>query len=299
VKAKLRPNLAALRALEAAARLRSFTLAAEELHLTHSAVSHQIRQLEAALETTLFSRVGTEMIPTPSCLRLTLRLRQALSDMDQALEEARSEGSPSRRQLNLNVMADLANVWLIPRLADFSKAHPDIDLSLSVHHAVTPPDPRSVDVGIWHRRVDQHGFRSDLLLEDQVIAVCSPEFRQRHAPLTLAALPNVPLLHFATRSWLEFFQAAGIPHAEPRSGPSFSEPASLLNAALTGLGVAMVRTHLARAYLQRGALVQIGDVQIRAHLNYYFVWREDNPSEPAIRSLYQWLREQLESPAPE
>jgi LysR family transcriptional regulator, glycine cleavage system transcriptional activator len=295
VKPKLRPNLAALRALEAAVRHRSFSLAAAEQHVTHSAVSHQIRQLEAMLGSALFTRVGAEMIPTPLCRRLTDRLRHGLAEIDDALEEARIEGKPSRKQLSLSVMADFANVWLIPRLADFSRQHADIDLCLTVHNAIVPPDPHSVDVGIWHRRIEARGFRSEMLLEDEVIAVCSRGLESKHGPLALESLESLPLLHFATRSWSEFFEAAGLTHT-PARGPTFSDAASLLNAALAGLGIAMIRERLARPFIKSGALVRVGDVCIPAQLDYYFAWHEDNPREPAIRCLLEWLRITLGAP---
>ncbi|WP_245811703.1 LysR substrate-binding domain-containing protein [Paraburkholderia megapolitana] len=295
MKAKIRPNFAALRALEAAERCRNFSLSAEELHLTHSAISHQIRQLEAVLGNTLFTRVGSEMIPTPACSRLAERLRRGLLEIDAALDEARTEGQPSRRQLSVSVMADFANVWFIPRLADFAQLHPDIDLTLTVHNDFTPPDPRSVDVGIWHRRIDERGFRSEKLMKDQVIAVCSPGFQKKHGPLSLDRLQDIPLLHFHSRSWREFFQAAGLTRAEPGPGPTFSDAASLLNASLAGLGVAMIREQLARTFLRSGALVQIGDVRIPAHLEYYFVWQEENLRESAIRCLYLWLQQGIET----
>lgn len=293
MKSKIRPNIAALRALESAARHKSFSLAGEELHVTHSAVSHQIRQLESMIGNTLFSRVGLEMVPTPVCMRLSERLRIGLAEIDGALEEARVKGTAPRQQLNLSVMADLANAWLIPRLSDFASLHPDIDLAMSVHNTLAPPDPHSFDVGIWHRRIEERGFRSEAFLKDQVIAVCSPGFESKHGPLTIEKLPGLPLLHFKTRSWAEFFQAASSDHSEIPPGLTFSDAGSLLNAALAGLGVAMIRERLARTFLHSGALVRIGHVQIPAHLEYYFVWQEGSPREQAIRSLYQWLTQSL------
>jgi LysR family glycine cleavage system transcriptional activator len=296
LKAKLRPNLAALRALESAVRHQSFSLAADELNVTHSAVSHQIRQLEALLGNPLFFRVGSEVIPTPECSRLAERLRDGLGEIDAAVNEAASQGAPLRRQLNVSVMADLANVWLIPRLSDFSTRYPEIDLSLTVHNDIVPPDPHTVDLGIWHRRIDREGFRSEVFLRDQVIAVCSPDFMAAHAPLTVDRLPEVPLLHFSRRSWSDFFQAAGLCDKRPTPGPTFSDAATLLNAALAGLGVAQMRLQLAHPFFDSGKLMRVGTVQIQSHLDYYFVWPEDSPREAAIQCLREWLRLQFAVP---
>ncbi|WP_323123404.1 LysR substrate-binding domain-containing protein [Burkholderia alba] len=292
MKAKLRPNLAALRALEAAIRHRSFTLAAAELHVTHSAISHQVRQLEAALGHTLFIRVGLEMQPTPACRRLGARVRHGLDEIDAALEEARAPGGAARTQLSVSAMTDFAHAWLIPRLAAFADAHPDLDLALTLHHGLTPPDPYEVDAGIWHQRVGERGFRSEAFARDRVIAVCSPAFASAHGEPANAMLATAPLLHFASRSWEEFLVAAGLEYGEPRPGPSFADAASLLSAALAGLGIAMIRERVADAFLRGGALVRVGDVGIPAHLDYFFVWHEGNPREAAIRRLHRWLADE-------
>lgn len=291
---KLRPNLTALRALEAAARRRSFTLAADELCVTHSAISHQVRQLESLLGIDLFGRVGLEMIPTAACIKLSTRLRQSLGDIDLALDEARSNTNPCRQRLQLSVMSDFANAWLIPRMDEFSKAHSDIDLSLRVHTELVPPDPSSADVGIWHRHIEEKGFRSICLLQDRVIAVCSQGFQAKHAPLSTSILPNVPLLRFETRSWHEFFQAANLMEEEPQHGPIFSDAASLLNAALAGQGVAMLRERLVRPYMRSGALVRVGEIHIQANLDYYLVWREGSPREHSILRFADWLRHHVD-----
>ncbi|MFK0290667.1 LysR substrate-binding domain-containing protein [Streptomyces sp. NPDC090442] len=287
------PGLAALRSLEAAARLRSYTLAARELHLTHSAVSHQLRQLEAQLGVPLFTRSGTQMLPTPACARLADRLRRSLGDLVDALTEAAGTGVAAPAPLELSVMADFATVWLIPRLDDLARAHPEIELSLRLHTGLAPPDPRSVDLGIWHRRIEAHDHRSVRLLEDRVIAVCSPELYARHPGLSIETLPRAPLLRFAPRSWQEFFAAAGLDADEPARGVRYADAEALLRAALAGQGVAMVRRQMADAYLGRGELVRIGDVEIPADLDYFLSWREDHPRAAAIEAFHHWLRTQL------
>jgi LysR family transcriptional regulator, glycine cleavage system transcriptional activator len=289
---KFQPSLATLRAVETAARLHSYTLAAEELYVTHSAISHQIRQLESQLRTALFTRVGTQMMPTPVCQRLTGRLRRGLDEIDTALCEATGDESGTTT-LRLSVMADFANVWLIGRLGDFTEWYPDITLMLSIHSAVEPPNPNVVDIGIWHRRVEADGFRSVALPRDRVIAVCSAEFAARHPDLRIESLPTVPLLRFATRSWKDFFEAAGMDADEPGSGLIFADAGALLSAALAGQGVAMIRRHMADAQLRAGSLIQVGDLDIEAHLDYFMTWRDGHPQESEIEAFRDWLRMQL------
>lgn len=286
---RLRLNFSALRALEVATRRRSFTLAAQELHLTHSAISHQIRQIESFLDTSLFVRMHSEMIPTATCLLLAERIRNNLNGIEMALLEARDESKPRRQVLDVSVMADFANMWLIPQLDAFSEQHPGVDLSISIQNGVGPPERHDADIGIWHRRIDKHGFQSKKLVEDWVIAVCAPAFLDRYKPLTVARLPEVPLLRFASRSWQEFFHAAGVDAGDPPHGPMFSDASSLLQAALAGQGVAMLRQRLVHSCLRSQTLVQIGDTRIPSHLDYYVCWRENNPKSDAILQFTEWL----------
>jgi len=292
----LQLGLAALRAVETAARLRSYTLAAQEMHVTHSAVSHQIRQVESQLGTTLFTRVRTQMVPTPACEQLVVRLRTALGEIDAALRQAAAQDKSEVGPLYLSAMADFANVWLIRRIGDFNRRYPNITLAISIHTGMEPPNPNSFDIGVWHRRVDTDGFRSMRLPRDRVIAVCSVEFARRYPTLSLDSLPSVPLLHFAGRSWREFFQAAGLEADEPGTGLIFTDAGALLNGTLAGQGVAMIRRQMAEAELRTGSLVQVGEVDIEAHLDYFLSWRDGHPREPDIKSFRDWLHAQLVPP---
>jgi DNA-binding transcriptional LysR family regulator len=284
--------LQALRALEAAARRRSFSRAAEELHLTHSAVSHHLRALEAELGVELFRRAGSRMIPTAAGAQLADRVRRSIEELREALDATRP-GVSGVTRLELSVMSDFASVWLIPRLGDFYDRHPDVDLSLRMHADVTPPDPYPFDIGIWHRRVDEPGFQIRKLLDDQVVAVCSPALIARYPAFRIEDLASMPLLRFSRRSWRDFFDAAGVAGEEPERGPVFDDAGLLLQATVAGQGAATARLQLARGFIERGELVQLGQVRIPASLDYYFTWREGHPREAAIQQFYRWVKAQL------
>ena len=286
------PPLQALRALEAAARRRSFSRAAEELHLTHSAVSHHLRALETELGVELFRRAGSRMIPTAAGAQLAERVRRSLGELRDALDATR-RGMSGVTRLELSVMSDFASVWLIPRLGDFYDRHPNVDLSLRMHADVTPPDPYPFDIGIWHRRVDEPGFQIRKLLDDQVVAVCSPVLLARYPDFRVEDLAKMPLLRFSRRSWRDFFDAAGVAGEEPERGPVFDDAGLLLQATVAGHGVATARLQLARDFIERGELVQLGQVRIPASLDYYFTWRESYPREAAILQFYRWVKSQL------
>ncbi|QGZ64423.1 LysR substrate-binding domain-containing protein [Paraburkholderia acidisoli] len=286
------PPLQALRALEAAARRRSFSRAAEELHLTHSAVSHHLRALETELGVELFRRAGSRMIPTAAGAQLAERVRRSLEDLREALDATRP-GVSGVTRLELSVMSDFASVWLIPRLGDFYDRHPMVDLSLRMHADVSPPDPYPFDIGIWHRRVDEPGFQIRKLLDDQVVAVCSPALLARYPDFRIEDLPTLPLLRFSRRTWRDFFEAAGVSGVEPERGPVFDDAGLLLQATVAGQGVATARLQLARGFIERGQLVQLGQVRIPASLDYYITWREGHPREAAIQQFYRWVKAQL------
>ncbi|MDR3429285.1 LysR substrate-binding domain-containing protein [Silvimonas sp.] len=288
------PPLAALRALEAAVRLHSFTRAAQELHVTHSAVSHHLRALEEQLGTALFRRVGPNMLPTPICERLAARIRSAVDEIADALAEARTEGAGVIR-LQISVMADFASSWLIRRLGQFSQLHPDIELMLRIHYQIEPPDPDSVDIGIWHQRIHKQGFHSHKLLDDRVVAVASPGLLARYPNFELADLPKLPMLRLTLRSWHDWLVAAGLPPDEPERGPVFDDPGLMLQAAVAGQGVATARLQMARHDLEAGNLVQLGDISVPANLEYFVTWRENHPRELAICRFYEWLRQQFGS----
>ncbi len=286
------PPLQALRALEAAARRRSFSRAAEELHLTHSAVSHHLRALETQLGVELFRRAGSRMIPTAAGAQLADRVRRSLDDLREALDATRP-GVHGVTRLELSVMSDLASVWLIPRLGDFYDQYPLIDLSLRMHADIAAPDPYSFDIGIWHRRVDEPGFQIRKLLDDQVVAVCSPALLARYPDFRIEDLAKLPLLRFTRRSWHDFFEAAGVAGEEPERGPVFDDSGLLLQATVAGQGVATARLQLARDYIERGQLVQLGQARIPASLDYFFTWRDGHPREAAIVQFYRWIKAQL------
>jgi LysR family transcriptional regulator, glycine cleavage system transcriptional activator len=286
------PPLQSLRCLEAAARRHSFSRAAEELHLTHGAVSHHLRALESQLSVQLFTRSGNSMIPTAVGAQLAERVRRLLGELELALEAARP-GETKVARLEVSIMTELAFTWLIPRLSSFYDSHPDIDLSIHTHTELLPPDPYPFDVGIWHRRVEEPGFLIRKLLDDQVVAVCSPELLKKYPDFKLEDILGMPLLLYSKRRWKDFFLAAGIQADEPDRGPMFDDPSSLLQAALAGQGVATLREQLVRDYLRRGQLIQLGNIRMPALNDYFFTWREEHPRKAAIQKFYNWIKLQL------
>lgn len=261
-----------------------------------------MRSLEQMLGTALFRRVGARMIPTSVGARLAERVRIGISELDAAITEARAgaspEASPASVRLEISVMTDLASHWLIPRLGRFSERHPGIDLVVRTHADLPAPDPYSVDVGIWHQRVETPGFVTRKLFDDCVIAVCHPDLIASVPNFTVADTHKLPMLRFAFRSWRDWQVAAGLPPQEPTRGPIFDDSGLLLRAALAGQGVATARSLLVRDVLASGELVQIGDVRVSPSLEYFVNWRENHPRERAIHAFWEWMRDEVEATTP-
>ncbi len=237
------------------------------------------------------------MMPTSSGARLAEQIRAALDDIESALREASSAAGPPVVRLQVSVMADLANAWLIRRLPSLHALAPQLDLHLRLHADIHPPDPYAVDVGIWHQRIDLPGFACHNLIEDHVIAVASPALLARYPGFTLADLPRMPMLRFALRPWRDWLEATGLPGAEPERGPIFQDAGLMLQSAVAGLGVATARLQLAHDYLASGQLVQVGPTRIPSSLHYWVTWREGNPREKAIQQFHAWLQDQVRQEA--
>lgn len=291
------PSLQAMKALEAAVRWQSFSQAAKELHLTHGAISRQIRQLENALGRPLFYRQGNAMRPTEAARSLAQSVRTHLAALSAAFAAARPDAAGAPVTLVVNLMADLAANWLVPRLAQWQALHPGIELKLKTHSELATPDPHDSDIGIWYQRCHVPGYRSLRLPEDDIIAVCAPALLARHPDADWRTIRNLPLLRFSRRGWHDWFEAAGLPTDEPERGPVFEDAALLLQAALSGQGVALSRRNLTRDYLASGALCQLGPVSVPVSFDFYICWRHDHPEQHAIRLFHRWLERTLRGQA--
>src|ERR1700688_5255490 len=166
------PPMQALRAFEAAARTRSLTRAAESLHLTHGAISHQIKSLETDFGVRLVERAGRGIRLTDEGERFATRVRAVLSDLGDAVREVSERANP--RQLRVSVIPSFAARWLLPRIGRFFAAHPDIDLDVSATNLLVDFRRDEIDVAIRHGSGDWPGLVSEYVLDDVYFPVCSP-----------------------------------------------------------------------------------------------------------------------------
>lgn len=285
------PNLSALQAFEATARLGSFSRAAEELSLTHSAVHRQVSSLEARLGVQLFNRVRRRIALTEAGAEYAGRIRQHLDQIEKDTFSLMSRASLGRR-LHIAVLPTLAAHWLIPRLKDFQRHHPDISVSLSLRTQPFQFDDQPFDGAIYHGHAVWPGTHGNLLFaERELVPVCAP-FALKGESGQRQALTQLTHLHLNSRpdAWRQWYENAGLAHpAEAAGGPRYEMFAMVLAAAQSGLGVGLVPRFLAQQALDRGDLVMPIDKPLPVAQGYYFGYPARNEITPALMAFEPWL----------
>lgn len=289
------PNFVLLRAFEAAARLQGFSLAAQELHLTPSAISHQVRELEEVFGRALFVRSHRRVDLTAEGKRLAEGLGRVLDALEACCSEVAL--SPSGEVLSLYCAPSFAVKWLGPRLPLFMAANPGITIRLS--SGAEPLDlrqAREIDVSITYGQALQRpGVEVLALGQERIAPLCSPmlkppgrSWKQLMPELTLidSSLSQV--------TWRDWFSLNGLAlPARPR--PSFDRAALSISAAADGMGVALESVRLAERELLRGELVEVGPAPFRPVRRemHFFSCRSTEQQLPRIRTFRDWLLEQL------
>lgn len=296
------PSFQALRAFEAAARQLSYSRAAEELSLTHGAISHHIARLEKDLGgVQLFVRDGQRMLLTDAGQVFVIEVRQGLRLLAEAVANARTRPRTIRlgRKLAISVLPSLAARWLVPRLPGFQSNHPDVDVAIHPTAALAALDGRDgIDLAIRYGPGTWRGLRSAPLMKSFIFPVCSPKLQARRRFDSPMDLVNAPLLRNPRQQWRPWFLAAGLDLPEPSQGPLYDDAGLLLQAAADGQGIALGRATLAADDLAAGRLVRLFDIAIEDDYSWHLVWREPLQCHPAdLISFRQWLEREAASEA--
>jgi DNA-binding transcriptional LysR family regulator len=285
------PPLNALKCLEAAARSQSFSKAAEELHVTQSAVSHQIRQLEDWFGLGLFDRKGRQTVPTPKGEELARALTEAFDIMAVACKRVlHSDAGPA---LTIASLPSIATIWLIPKLSEFFADHPNVSVKVVYAFAEQPLNFDDYDIAVLWGTGDWESCRATRLLEGATVAVCNHGFLDKegpfHSPQTLL---GKPLLHDTNRlGWQTWMRNAGLKHAGPAPGPTFQDFNLLRAAALAGQGVALCPRSLIGDDLASGRLIQLFETTINEDHAYHIIEPADaqHRHAAAIAMFKDWL----------
>jgi LysR family transcriptional regulator, glycine cleavage system transcriptional activator len=272
------PSMSLLRAFDAAARHQSFTEAAAELNLTQGAISRQIRVLEQSLGADLFLRERQTVRLTPAGETYAGEIREALKRISSATLSFRA--NPKGGTLNLAILPTFGTRWLAPRLPGFLRENPGITINLTTRLAPFDFNLEQAHAAIHFGRPDWPGAELELLMSETVVPACNRMLLEEHKFETASDLLRAPLLHLVSRpdAWERWFESHNA-LSEPLHGMLFDQFAMAAQAAISGLGLALLPEFLIKDELARGDLVRAVDLPMQSTEKYYLAW-------PASRSAY-------------
>ena len=291
--------LNALRAFESAARHLNFSRAAEELFVTPGAVSQQIRLLEEAVGGHLFLREARGLQLTELGRASVPLLREGFDRLMDASALLREP--PRRRQVSVSVTPSFAAKWLMPRMEDFHTTHPEIEVWISADMEPVDLHEGTVDLAIRYGPGGYGGHPTERLMTETVLPVCAPRLMKGSHPIaTPADLAHHPLLHDVSADadpsrpdWAMWLKARQVRHADPRRGSRFNQSSLLIEAAISGRGVALAKRTLAQADLAAGRLVAPFPAGSEAvGFAYHVIVPRDRPASPGAAAFVAWLKRQ-------
>jgi LysR family glycine cleavage system transcriptional activator len=291
------PSLDLLQGFEAAARHLSFTKAGEELFLTQSAVSRQIKELEEQVGVALFHRRHRALVLTDAGQQLYAAAAQVLTTMRAATSRLKAQGA--RKPLSVTTTHSFAALWLIPRLAGFTRAHPDVDVRITADTRVQDLDRDGLDIAIRHGPASLAGPHAVRLFGERVFPVCSPKLLKKNPLRVPADLKNHCLLQYddpdARHPWLHWktwLEVEGIADLRPAGTLSFSGYEQIIPAAVAGHGVALGRTPLVKDLLASRELVAPFKTSADPARAYFVIVSSTVAERAEARGFVEWLKEE-------
>jgi LysR family transcriptional regulator, glycine cleavage system transcriptional activator len=290
------PPLNALRVFEAAGRLNSFNVAAEELHLTPSAVSHAIRSLEDWLGVALFERQGRGVVLTTDGRIFLAPVHDALTQVGVAADKLRRQSI--NQPLNISAAPALTTGWLMPRLGRFQLMYPDIEVRLSSSAELVDLNRSDFDMAIRSGSGHWSGMASHFLMSEELVPACKPSLAAEDGNVWLADpsdLRHVPLIHIMPTmgQWRSWLNAQAVDHPDPDKGPKFESSAVAVEAAVAGLGVVVVPRSFVAEHVSSGRLVlPFDNIKSPGHYDFYVVYPTEHADVPRIAAFRDWLLEE-------
>ncbi|AZY96040.1 LysR family transcriptional regulator (plasmid) [Paracoccus sp. Arc7-R13] len=284
------PDLAALQAFEAAARHVSFTRAAEELNLTQSAVSRQIKDLETQLGIGLFTRVRQRILLSDAGRRLLPEVEQLLAGMERLAMKAAGSRDASGH-LTIATLPTFGSRWLMPRLPDFLARHDGVQATVVSRASPFAMAAEGVDIAIHYGLPDWPAAQCTYLCGEAVVPVAAPRMGR---PDVFSG--SVPLLQIESRPmlWAEWLEANGHQGMDAFAGHRFDTFALLIDAAVSGLGIALVPRYLVERELAEGMLVLLSDAVVTTNAAYYVVLPDELASDPMCLAFRDWICGQVQ-----
>jgi LysR family glycine cleavage system transcriptional activator len=290
------PGLGALKSFEAAARLLSFTRAADELGVTPAAVSYRMRELEDQLAIKLFQRTSRVVELTEAGRVLLTGVGEALDGIGRTVARLRS--TENRAQLTATTSPSFASKWLVPRLHRFLERYPDADVRIDVSDRLVDIANEEVDMGVRFGKGQYPGLRADRLFDEIIFPVCSPKLLTGRRPLKQPRdLRHHTLIHVEWQAqwatwpeWRMWLLAAGLRDLDPQRGLHFTQTALALQAAIDGQGVALSESTLVADDLASGRLVRPFEMSIKGPAEFgYYALTSPNESRPLVKAFRDWI----------
>ncbi|WP_018099432.1 LysR substrate-binding domain-containing protein [Sinorhizobium meliloti] len=283
------PSYAVLRSFECAARHESFTLAAEELHITQSAVSKQVKELEETIGVTMFRRVGRRVTLTEAGRRFATDLAVDLENLKQSVARAITAGERNAT-LRVGILPTFASRWLIPRLGTFLNQHPSIEIRLETRTVPFDLSRERFDLAIHFGKPNWPDARLNKLFDEEMLPVSSPKFRDRYLASEPARLAEAPLLHLITResAWIEWFAMKGTTDKRLMRGRHFDQFSMIISAAVSSIGAALIPRYLIEMELESGVLIPLSDTPLKTQ-NSYFAVSPAGDVNPQVNAFTRWL----------
>lgn len=290
------PSRSALIAFEAAARHQSFTGAASELALTESAVSRQIAALEDQLGIKLFNRTKKRVVLTKAGELYGTQVRKSIDQIERDMFNIMAHGG-ARDILELAVLPTFCSQWLIPRLGNFYKLHPEISINTTGRSVMFLFKDTPIDAAIHFGQPNWPGTIADYLFKEEVVAVCKPDLIKAQQPTRAEEILGHPLLHLTSRpdAWRIWLECAGLTGHNTIKGSRLDQFSHLICAACSGLGIALIPRFLIAKELERGELTIAFDLPTECDNAYYLVYPEENLFESALVYFRDWLLEEVKT----
>jgi LysR family transcriptional regulator, glycine cleavage system transcriptional activator len=288
------PPLPALRAFDAAARLGNFSRAAQEIHVTPSAISHQIKSLETFLGQPMFVRNGRrQVILTAEGKFFAERVAAALLSVGQAADQLRHA---QRNRLTVSVLPSFAARWLMPRIGRFVDRHAGLELTVRSSTKHTDFLREEVDLAVRFGGGRWPGLQSELFMRDRLFPVVSPKLLRGKKPRRAIDLNDWPWLESDPEGWERWFAAANTPLPKNKRRLDFGDASLTLQVAIDGGGIAMSRASIAGAEVARGSVVRlVPSIEAVSQYSYYFVWPAQATLSQQAQAFRGWLVDEIKA----
>jgi LysR family transcriptional regulator, glycine cleavage system transcriptional activator len=288
------PPLNALPSFEAAARHLSFSRAADELRVTHGAVSRAVRNLEDYLGVQLMVRATRSVRLTPIGTSFAVEIRNVLEHLAAATSAATGQTSGI---VSVSTIDSFAARWLMPRLFRFRRAHGDIDVRVATSERLADFISDGIDIAIRCGGGQYPGLTAELLMKEDHFPVCSPKLlKGRNRLRAPADLARHTLLHDVfTVDWAIWLHSAGIDNVDPHRGPTFLSSDHAIQAAVRGEGVVLGRSALVADDLAADGLVRPFELSLPASFAYYVVYPQRALQRPSVKMFRDWLMAEARS----